>query len=60
MKVKVGFTHKGKTIGEYPIDVNGPDDLGNGLKLAFDEFRRNFPKLSLLDDGVEVCFSKLE
>jgi hypothetical protein len=59
MKIKVGFIHKGKLVGEYYTDVSGPDDLGTASKLAFEEFRRLHPNLSLLDDGVVVCLAKV-
>ena len=60
MIAKAVFIYKGKPIGEYPIQVEGPGDLGAGAKMAFDEFRKQFPKLSLLDDGVVVCFAKMD
>jgi hypothetical protein len=60
MMVKAGFIYKGKLLGEYRIQVDGLADLGNGAKVAFEEVRKQFPNLSLLDDGVVVYFSKAD
>jgi hypothetical protein len=59
MKIRIGFFHKGKILGEYFTDVSDPDHLSDGAKLAFEEFRFRCPKVSLLDDEVMVSFSKV-
>jgi hypothetical protein len=60
MMVKAGFLYKGKVLAEYPIQVDGLADLGNGAKVAFEKFREQFPNLSLLEEGVVVYFSKAD
>ena len=60
MMAKAVFIYKGKLVGEYPIQIDDPSDLGSGAKMAFDKFRRQYPQLSVLDDGVVVCFAKMD
>jgi hypothetical protein len=60
MMARAIFLQNGTSIAEFPIEIDGPGDLGDGAKKAFAEFRSQFPKLSLLDHGMVVRFAKME
>ena len=58
MKAKAIFMMQGKVVVEYPIQINGPGDLGDGAREAFEAFRKQFPDVSFFDNDVSVKFDK--
>jgi hypothetical protein len=46
MMARAIFMLASKPFAEYPIKINGPGDLGDGSRFAFEAFRKPFPDVS--------------
>lgn len=57
MTPKLVFLIDGQPVAEYPVLID-ESGLQNGGKEAFSEFRKAFPKKSLLDDDVTFRLEK--
>ena len=58
MIVKVVIQSHGEKLFDHPILVEGENDLAEGAKEAFAEFRKEFPAVSLMDEHITIAFDK--
>ena len=56
MNTKLVVLRNGKTLFEYPIELNADVGLAVGATMALSEFHRLNPTISLLDPEISIRF----
>lgn len=58
MRIKFEVIKDGESIYSMDFPVDKPDQFGEFSRVALDDFRTRIPTVSLLDDDVQMKWSK--
>ncbi len=63
MKVRVALKVDNREIDAYEFEISGTFDdssgeLSQGVRAAYDKFRKTYPRIAMFDDGTNIIIGK--